>query len=168
MDGEIQVTGLGKADFTSDLIIWDGTFVSENMDLQEAYEKIEADKELVKGYLTGKGVSADDIIFSAVKAEKLFRQNCSPDGNYLGKEFSGYELKQSIQIESDQVARRESISREITEVLNQGVQFYSQPPRYYYTKLADLKIEMISKATEDARLRAERIAEHSPGVELSI
>ena len=46
-----------------------------------------------------------------------------------------------------------------TELLNQGVQFYSESPRYYYTKLADLKIQMISKATQDARLRAEKIAE---------
>lgn len=41
------------------------------------------------------------------------------------------------------------------------MQLNSTPPRCYYTKIADLKIEMISKATEDARLRAERIAENS-------
>jgi len=40
-------------------------------------------------------------------------------------------------------------------------EFNSTPPRYYYTKLADLKIEMISKATEYAKLRAEKIAENS-------
>ena len=57
----------------------------------------------------------------------------------------------------------EKISREITELLNQGVQSYSEVPRYYYTKLADLKIKMISKATEDARLRAEKISEFSGG-----
>lgn len=43
------------------------------------------------------------------------------------------------------------------------MKFYSEPPRYYYTKLADLKIEMISKATEDARIRAEKISEFSGG-----
>lgn len=47
------------------------------------------------------------------------------------------------------------------ELLNQGVNFYSEAPRYYYTQLADLKIEMISKATEDARIRAEKIAAYS-------
>ena len=36
-------------------------------------------------------------------------------------------------------------------------------PRYYYTKLADLKHEMIKKATEDARQRAEIIAAESGG-----
>ncbi|WP_394364207.1 SIMPL domain-containing protein [Formosa algae] len=75
----------------------------------------------------------------------------------------GYELTQSLEIESKDVDKIEKVSREITELLNQGVQFYSQAPRYYYTKLADLKIEMISKATEDARLRAENIAKYSGG-----
>jgi len=75
----------------------------------------------------------------------------------------GYILTQSLQIESKEVEKVEKISREITELLNKGIQFYSQAPRYYYTRLADLKIEMISKATEDARLRAEKIAENSGG-----
>ena len=64
---------------------------------------------------------------------------------------------------SKEVDKIEKVSREVTELLNQGVQFYSESPRYYYTKLADLKIEMISKATEDARIRAEKISEFSGG-----
>lgn len=49
------------------------------------------------------------------------------------------------------------VSREITELLNKDVQLQSSPPRYYYTKLADLKIEMISQATADARIRAKKL-----------
>ena len=55
----------------------------------------------------------------------------------------------------------ETISREVTELLNKGIQLYSSPPRYYYTKLDELKIEMISQATVNARIRAEKIAENS-------
>ena len=33
-DGEIRVTGLGKADFTSDLIVWDGKFGTQDIDLK--------------------------------------------------------------------------------------------------------------------------------------
>ena len=81
----------------------------------------------------------------------------------LHLQFSQEKHTQSVEIESKEVDKIEKVSREITELLNQGVQFYSQAPRYYYTKLADLKIEMISKATEDARLRAENIAKFSGG-----
>lgn len=72
-------------------------------------------------------------------------------------------MTQSDQIESNKVEKIEKISIEVTELLNEGVNFYSEAPRYYYTRLADLKIEMISKATEDARIRAEKIAAYSNG-----
>ena len=68
-----------------------------------------------------------------------------------------------MQVDSKDVEKVEKISRKITELLNKGIEFYSQPPRYYYTKLADLKLEMISKATSDAKLRADNIASNSGG-----
>ena len=33
----------------------------------------------------------------------------------------------------------------------------SEAPRYYYTKLSELKIEMLAEASKDGRTRAERI-----------
>ncbi len=160
-DGTISVTGLGKADFTSDLIVWEGSFTTLNANLQQAYARLENDKKIITQYLNDKGVEEGDIVFKAVTTSEKREQNYSETGRYMGDKFIGYQLSQSIKIESTNVAQIEKISREITELLNRGVQFYSQPPRYYYTKLADLKIEMISKATEDARLRAEKIAENS-------
>ena len=89
------------------------------------------------------------------------KQNYSATGQYIGQEFTGYTLSQVVQIDSKAVEQVEKISREVTELLNRGIQLYSMPPRYYYTKLDDLKIEMISRATENARIRAEKIASNS-------
>lgn len=163
VEGEIQVTGLGNTDFSSDLIVWEGSFGAQNIDLKQAYVTLERNKSVVNTYLASKGINTDQLIYSAVKSHKKTKQLYSQSGDYMGDEFVGYELTQSVQIESKNVDKIEKISREITELLNQGVQFYSESPRYYYTKLADLKIEMISKATEDARIRAEKISEYSGG-----
>ena len=160
-DGEIRVTGLGKADFSSDLIVWEGSFGAQNRDLKQAFELLEKNKAIITDYLVNKGIKAEELIYSAVKTNQRNKQLYASNGNYIGEEFVGYELKQTLQIESKEVDKIERISREITVLLNQGVQFYSESPRYYYTKLADLKIEMISKATEDARLRAEKISKFS-------
>ncbi|MBA6157216.1 SIMPL domain-containing protein [Tenacibaculum sp. S7007] len=159
--GNIAVTGLGKADFTSDLIVWEGSFSKENPNLKEGYNNLEKDKKIITDYLMSKGIKPEELIFKAVKSNKNTRTKYSPEGKYMGEEFLGYRLTQSIKVESNNVEKVEKISREITELLNKGIQFYSQPPRYYYTKLADLKVEMISKATADARSRAEKIAENS-------
>lgn len=163
VEGEIQVTGLGNTDFSSDLIVWEGSFGAQNIDLKQAYVTLERNKSVVNTYLASKGINTDQLIYSAVKSHKKTKQLYSQSGDYMGDEFVGYELTQSVQIESKNVDKIEKISREITELLNQGVQFFSESPRYYYTKLADLKIEMISKATEDARIRAEKISEFSGG-----
>tara|TARA_B110000093_G_scaffold29455_1_gene29500 strand:- start:229 stop:843 length:615 start_codon:yes stop_codon:yes gene_type:complete len=154
---------LGKADFSSDLIVWEGRYRAENRDLKLAYITLEKNKSTINEYLAKKGVTSEQLIYSAVKTEQKNKQIYSSYGNYIGEEFVGYELTQSVQIESREVNKIEKVSREITELLNQGVELYSESPRYYYTKLADLKIEMISKATEDARLRAEKISEFSGG-----
>ena len=163
VDGVIKVTGLGKADFSSDLIVWEGRFGSQNIDLKQAYLTLEKNKSTIDKYLIEKGINTKQLVYSAVKTNKRNKRIYSSDGDYIGEEFVGYELTQSIIIESKEVDKIEKISREITELLNQGVQFYSESPRYYYTKLSDLKIEMISKATKDARLRAEKISEFSGG-----
>ncbi|MBT8186659.1 MAG: SIMPL domain-containing protein [Croceitalea sp.] len=158
----ISVTGLGNENFTSDLIVWEGRFASFSPVLTTAFERLNEQKEIVRDYLISKGIQPENIIFNSVQTIEQ-RDNKYEDGNYVGSIFRGYELSQSVQIESTEVPKIEEISREITELLNKGVQFNSSPPRYYYTKLANLKIEMISKATEDARIRAEKIAENAGG-----
>lgn len=160
--GIINVTGSGSSDFTSDLIVWEGAFNRFNTDLQKAYEGLNTDKGIVKAYLVGKGIDPANIIFNSVQTQER-QENQYQNGNYTGSIFIGYDLVQSVKIESNNVELVENVSREITELLNKGVQFNSTPPRYYYTKLADLKIEMISQATEDAKLRAEKIASNSGG-----
>ncbi|MFH6768124.1 SIMPL domain-containing protein [Gaetbulibacter aquiaggeris] len=159
--GTISVTGLGETNFTSDLIVWEARFSQVNKDLKQAYSDLKTDKETIAEYLNSKGLSDSVIIFNAVNTEKNMKQNYSTDGKYLGQEFIGYILSQTVQINSKEVEKVEKISREVTELLNKGIQLYSMSPRYYYTKLEDLKIEMVSRATENALLRAKSISENS-------
>jgi len=137
--GKIQVTGLGEMDFTSNLIVWEGRFVAENKDLKMAYTMLKQNRSLIKNYLDKKGIASDKIVFSAVSTVAKSKRKYTAKGDYIGDEFSGYELSQSVKIESNEVNS------------------------YYYTKLSDLKIKMISEATKDARTRAEKIAKFSEG-----
>jgi hypothetical protein len=161
--GTMTVTGLGEKDFTSDLIVWDGFFSKSGSDLKIASEQLSNDKRIIEEYLISKGVSKSEIIFSAVSIQEQKKQRYSDDGKYIGQEFEGYKLVQPIQINSKDINKIEGISREISELLSQGIQFQSEPPRYYYTKLSQLKLELVEKATVDARQRAEKISEKSGG-----
>jgi uncharacterized protein len=157
----ISVTGLGKKDFTSDLIVWNSLFSRKNMQLKEAYALLDNDRKIIKEYFASKGIPDNEIVFSAVEINKEYEYNYDNFGNTRQQIFTGYYLTQRIQIESKSVDKIEEISRSVTELINLGVELNSYSPQYYYTKLAELKLEMIAEATKDAKARAEKIAENS-------
>ncbi|MFO8088068.1 MAG: SIMPL domain-containing protein [Bacteroidales bacterium] len=156
----IEVTGLGKQDFKSDLIVWSGSFSQRAEQLKDAYEALKEDMSTIKEYLVSKGVSEEQILFSSVDINKEYDYYYDDNDNRIRK-FAGYRLGQSVEIESSEIEKIEGVSREITELIDMGVEFYSNNPQYYYTQLSELKIKMIAAATEDARLRAEKIAENA-------
>ena len=57
----------------------------------------------------------------------------------------------------------EKTSREVSKLIDAGIELNSYSPQYYYTKLAELKIKMIEQATKDAKNRAETIAKNGGG-----
>jgi hypothetical protein len=76
-------------------------------------------------------------------------------------ESMGLEKNSNVQIyRIKDVEKIEKISREITELINSGIEITSMSPQYYYTKLSDLKIEMLAEASKDALLRAKTMAEN--------
>jgi hypothetical protein len=162
-DRVISVTGLGSKDFSSDLIVWSGSFHKMNPELRIAYAELDAARGAIKSYLEQKGIPSSEIIFNAIDIEQQFDTRYDENGNQLSSVFKGYRLQQSVQIESRQVELVEEVSRNVTELINSGIEFYSNKPSYYYTKLAELKIEMIAEATKDASLRAQKIAENAGG-----
>lgn len=157
----IQVTGLGSKNFVSDLIVWNGSFTRKNMDLKVAYAELDRDREIISSYLESKGIGKAGIIFSAVDINKEYDVSYDNYGNQKNSVFTGYRLRQNVQIESNEVDKVEEISRQVTELINTGVEFSSSQPQYYYTKLSELKLEMIAEATKDAHIRASKIAENA-------
>ncbi len=153
----IVVTGLGEEEFVSDLIVWRGWLVVDNPSVTEGYAQLEANKRKVQDFITQKGIRTEDIVFMFVDSYK----NTEPiyqNGDYVGQRFTGYTLRQQFTVESTDVEAVEDISREISVLLAQGVQLESSQPDYYYSKLDDLKLELIEQSTADAKARAEKIA----------
>ena len=137
----VSVVGKADRDFTSDLIVW-----RLNFDVT------------VHEYLKSKGVKADEMEFDAIDCDKETEYHWDQQTQRGYNTFVGYRLRQSIKVESSDVDKVETISREISELLDKGIQISGNYLNYYYTKLADLKIEMLAEATADARNRAETIA----------
>jgi hypothetical protein len=158
----ISTTGLAEKEFTSDLVIWNASFSSYSMDRKVAFESLKADQIKIKDYLISKGIKENEIVFSAINVEeqtKTERKYAGNEGYSEVSTFAGYKLTQNFDIESKSLDIIEKTAREITELLEQGINISSNQPNYYYTKLEDLKISLISNATGNATVRAKNIAE---------
>ena len=160
-ENTIAVTGMGSKTFTSDLITWNASFSKNSLELQEAYKNLENDREQIREYLLGKGVKEEEIVFSAVDINKEYKEERDANGYYQQGEFSGYNLRQSVSIESKDVEKIEGISRTVTDIIDKGIELTSSSPLYFYTQLAEIKHELIAEGTEDARHRAEEIAKNA-------
>lgn len=157
----IVVTGLAEKDFSSNLIVWRGTYSQKSLDLKTAYALLKADEATIRNYLNRKGISDASITFSSVNINKDFAMSFDENGRNTGQRFTGYNLMQTVKIESTDVDKVDKISREATELIEKGIEFNSSSPLFYNTKLTEVKMELLGKASSDAKARAEAIAKNA-------
>lgn len=157
-DNDIKATGSASVDFESDLVVWRGNFSQEAATSRIAYEKIKSDADIVKDYLRKQGLSDSEIVFSSVDVTRTTEDRYNDEGKYIGSYYTGYKLTQSITVTSEKIDAVEEISRNISTLLESGVEFESWSPEYYKTNLDDVKMELIGLATENARERIDIMA----------
>lgn len=151
----VTVTGSARKRIKSDLIVWRANVSYGTSDLSEAYRSLKERVPRVKAYLVSKGVPENQITISSISTKTL--QDKDDNGQETGA-VNGYVLGQVLEVRSTDVDKIAAISREVTELIDQGILLESQSPEYHYTKLGDLKIQMLSEAAKDAKVRAEQIA----------
>jgi hypothetical protein len=154
-DEAITVTGSAKKRINSDLVIWSAGVSSQAPQLSDAYKQLSDNIPRIKQYLLSKGIPEDQMTVSSISATSLKAHDS--EGNETN-EITGYSLQQQIEIRSNDVQKIAQVARESTELINQGILIESKAPKYYYTQIGDLKIEMLGEAAKDAKERAERIA----------
>ncbi len=129
-ENTISVTGLGTKKFTSDLITWSGNFSRNSFELKQAYDALSNDRKIIENYLISKGIPKNEIVFSAVDIQKQYNYVSDANGS-SHQTFAGYQLTQSVSLESKDVAKIENLSRNITEIINLGIEFTSSRPNYF-------------------------------------
>lgn len=155
-DQTITVTGSARKRITSDLVIWRSAISYQAPVLSEAYRSLSEAVPRVKAYMVSKGIQENQITVSSISSQTLHGRNS--DGIETS-EITGYSLRQELSVRSTEVSKISQIAREATELINQGILIESMAPEYIYTKLGDLKIEMLGEAAKDAKIRAEQIAQ---------
>jgi hypothetical protein len=160
----IRVTGSAKKRIASDLIQWEAVLEAHAPDRTAAYKLLRQEREKAVELLKSQGIKQDEIQPQSTSFEEQFETQVDVKvmpGNVpvrTEKKISkGFLTRESIIVRSSDVPRIEKASREITSLLEQGISVTSEAPKYFYTRLGELKVEMLAAAGKDARARAENI-----------
>jgi len=151
---QVSVTGSAQKNITSDYIVWTASFSRRGADLATAYKQLKEDLEKVRKYLAAREINEKEIIIDQIAIKTVCKKN--EKGNDTS-DLQGYILTQSVKVMSGEVDKITQLSRTSTELLDQGMEFSSGAPEYVYTKLDELKMEMLAKATQNAKQRAENM-----------
>jgi uncharacterized protein len=154
-DESITVTGSAKKRIKSDLIVWSASVTAQSAQLADAYKQLSENVPKVKKYLMEKGIPETEITISSISS---VQEKARDSEGLESSKITGYSLRQSVQVKSNEVEKVSQIAREATELINQGIFIESSSPQFIYTKLGDLKVEMLAEAAKDAKVRAEQIA----------
>lgn len=159
LDNTISVTGSAQRVIDSDTVRWTANFnrTVGVEQLKDGSVQIKKDLDAVLNYLNKNGITKEQITINPVT---VFT-NSENNGYGSTGRITGYSLGQQIIIESTNVQNLTTIAQESTKLLNEGIVFSSQPLEYYYSKLDDVKIEMLGAATDNAKQRAVAIADKS-------
>ena len=99
----------------------------------------------------------------SINISQTYTSRYDEEGRYLGEEQDGYDLTQGMTVTSHDIDKVEEISRDITTLIEAGVELESQQPEYYYTKLDEMKLDLIEKATANAKNRIDIMAAGTGG-----
>jgi len=158
-DRSVNVKGLSEREVKADLVVWNIQTRVIYDNLLEGSSKIEEAKNKVVDFLIKNQLKNEEIITEGIS---VIDKQANQYGNNQQINTPRYLITQTIQVRSTNVELVQKVSRMTGELLQVGVVIsnneYGNPIQFYFTKLNDIKPEMISEATKNAREAALKFA----------
>jgi uncharacterized protein len=155
---ELTVKGSTRTRVRSDLGVWTISVRGEGKELQEAFTILDDGVARVQAFLTDKGFADPEVGLSAIATTTFYARDAK---GVETREVTGYGLDRTFTVTTAEVNRIATAAGEVTQLIRDNVKVVSYRPAYYYTKAADLKVQILGEATKDARARADEIARNS-------
>jgi hypothetical protein len=158
-DRYVTVKGLVERTVKSDMALWPLTFSEAGADLPTVLDKSEQDKQAVLQFFAAHGVTQQEITVGQIEVtDKLANQY---GGNINGPR---YIVRQTVTVSSTDVGKIAAAGQETVKLVQAGVVLgggYGQGIKYVFNGLNQLKPDMITEATRNARESATRFAADS-------
>ena len=133
----LEVKGFAEKQIVSDFASWTGSFTTRAPQLTAAYEQLSQHREGVEAFLRDQGVPEGSYELFPVGTSVLFAQNAQ---GAITNQVEGYALTQEIRVSSADIDLVSAVSKHSAQLVEQGVEFSSYRPEYFYTRLGELDI----------------------------
>ncbi|MCB9205761.1 MAG: SIMPL domain-containing protein [Ignavibacteriales bacterium] len=146
----VKVVGYASESFESDIIRWNFnvTEISFNQDLKNGYARLNKKINDLKNIINSNKLEDVEIIFKPISINDIYDR----DGITNNKKLS-----QEVLITSKSLEQIEELSTNPSIFIENNVLFEFSNIEYYYSKLDDLKKELLGKAIINAKERAHEI-----------
>jgi uncharacterized protein len=147
----LSVTGYAETMVKADTAEWRMTAESFNASKPEAFATLNADIAKLKGLIMADGIAIDQIKEGSLQVVDVFKKNFN---GYDTDERVGYRLSKTITVRTEKIDVVQVLVKKIEDLVGNGMNVNLEAPQFLYSKLDDLKLELIAKATKNAKQRA--------------
>jgi hypothetical protein len=147
----VTVRGLAERDVTADLATWTISYSATATDLAEAQAKMRRDTQAIEAFFKELGFPADALQPTGANVS-----------SFTNEGLTTFTVRQRLALRTEDVARAQKAVARQFDLVGRGVLLEEgSAMAYTFTKLNDVKPEMVAEATKDARAAAEQFAEDS-------
>jgi len=159
-DRYVTVKGISEREVKAGLALWPLRFVATDDRLDVAQAAIARSRDAVMAFLERHGIDRASVEVQALEVTDVLA-NAYRDGPAASR----YIIAQTLMVRSEDADVVRSASQQVGELVDAGVVLSAQngpiTPTYLFTRLNDLKPDMIAEATTNARRAAEQFASDS-------
>jgi hypothetical protein len=150
-DRSVTVRGLAEKDVTADLATWTIAYSATASDLATAQASVDRDTNAIHAFFKELGFPDEALQPTGVNVSQ-YTQDGVPT----------FTVRQRMSLRTNDIARAERAVRRQFELVRRGVVLEDgSGMAYTFTKLNDIKPQMVAEATKDARSAAEQFAKDS-------
>ena len=156
----VAVRGLAERDVKSDLAIWPLSYKEVGDDLSLLYAKTESDKNAIIQFLSQQGIRPSEIALGTVRVVDTQANEYGGTTRVLHR----YIIEQQISVRTPRVDTVAAAVQQTVLLLQKGIVLSGNPNEgvaYRFTGLNSIKPDMITEATRNARVAADRFASDS-------
>ena len=157
----VTVKGLSEREMPADKVTWPLVFKELGNDPAEIYRSIERKNQVLVSFLYEQGLGTDEVMLNAPDIKDRFADSWSQE-----QITNRYVATSVIIVTSNKVELVRSIMQKQAQLMKMGIALITEDygkntVKYEFTRLNDIKPEMVEESTKNARATAEKFAEDS-------